>query len=56
MNKTPLKELVEIAVPMVVSQGAFAVMIFTDRLFMSQISPTHMAASLGGGVASFLCL
>lgn len=56
MNKTPLRELVEIAVPMVVSQGAFAVMIFTDRLFMSQISPTHMAASLGGGVASFFCL
>ena len=38
---------------MVVSQGSFAVMIFTDRYFMSQIDPTHMAASLGGGVASF---
>ncbi|MBT71761.1 MAG: MATE family efflux transporter [Gammaproteobacteria bacterium] len=38
---------------MVVSQGAFAVMIFTDRYFMSQIDPTHMAASLGGGVAVF---
>ncbi|HAJ76470.1 MAG TPA: MATE family efflux transporter [Gammaproteobacteria bacterium] len=38
---------------MVVSQGAFAVMIFTDRYFMSQIDPTHMAASLGGGVATF---
>jgi MATE family multidrug resistance protein len=28
-------------------------MIFTDRYFMSQIDPTHMAASLGGGVATF---
>ncbi len=56
MKKTTLKELIEIAIPMVVSQGAFAVMIFTDRFFMSQISPTHMAASLGGGVASFFCL
>jgi len=37
----------------VVSQGTFAVMIFTDRYFMSQIDPTHMAAALGGGVASF---
>ncbi|MDE0758922.1 MAG: MATE family efflux transporter [Pseudomonadales bacterium] len=45
-----------IAYPMVVSQGAFAVMIFTDRYFMSLISPTHMAASLGGGVASFFCM
>jgi MATE family multidrug resistance protein len=41
---------------MVVSQGAFAVMIFTDRYFMSQIDPTHMAASLGGGVAFFFSL
>ena len=41
---------------MVISQGAFAVMIFTDRFFMSQVSPTHMAASLGGGVASFFCM
>jgi len=29
------------------------VMIFTDRYFMSQIDPAHMAAALGGGVASF---
>ncbi len=38
---------------MIVSQGSFAVMIFTDRYFMSQIDPAHMAASMGGGVASF---
>lgn len=42
-----------IALPMVVSQGTFAVMIFTDRYFMSQIDPIHMAAALGGGVAAF---
>ena len=46
-------ELLRLALPMVVSQGAFAVMIFTDRYFMSQIDPAHMAAALGGGVASF---
>jgi MATE family multidrug resistance protein len=38
---------------MVVSQGTFAVMIFTDRYFMSQIDPVHIAAALGGGVASY---
>ena len=48
-----MRELLKIALPMVVSQGAFAVMIFTDRYFMSQIDPTHMAAALGGGVACF---
>jgi Na+-driven multidrug efflux pump len=31
-------ELLRIALPMVVSQGTFAVMIFTDRYFMSQIN------------------
>ncbi len=46
-------ELFKLALPMVVSQGTFAVMIFTDRYFMSQIDPVNMAAALGGGVASF---
>ncbi len=46
-------ELLRLALPMVVSQGAFALMIFTDRYFMSQIDPAHIAAALGGGVASF---
>lgn len=53
LNRETLNQLVLIAVPMVVSQGSFAVMIFTDRYFMSQISPTHMAAALGGGVATY---
>lgn len=52
-NKSTLLELMRIALPMVVSQGTFAVMIFTDRYFMSQIDPVHMAAALGGGVAAF---
>jgi len=52
-NQQTLVELLRLALPMVVSQGTFAVMIFTDRYFMSQIDPVHMAASLGGGVASF---
>ena len=52
-NKATLLELMRIALPMVVSQGTFAVMIFTDRYFMSQIDAIHMAAALGGGVAAF---
>lgn len=52
-NQQTMLELLRIALPMVVSQGTFAVMIFTDRYFMSQIDPAHMAAALGGGVASF---
>lgn len=52
-NKDTLSRLFSMALPMVVSQGTFAVMIFTDRYFMSQIDPTHMAAALGGGVAAY---
>ncbi|MGB5347621.1 MAG: MATE family efflux transporter, partial [Woeseia sp.] len=53
LNRRTLVELLRLALPMVVSQGTFAVMIFTDRYFMSQIDPVHMASALGGGVASF---
>jgi MATE family multidrug resistance protein len=52
-SRKTMVELLRLALPMVVSQGTFAVMIFTDRYFMSQIDPAHMAAALGGGVASF---
>ncbi|MCB1845852.1 MAG: MATE family efflux transporter, partial [Halieaceae bacterium] len=51
-----LKELLRLSLPMVVSQGAFAVMIFTDRWFMSHLDATHIAATLGGGVAMYFCL
>jgi len=55
-NPHTLSVLIRMAVPMVVSQGAFAIMIFTDRWFMAQISPTHMAAALGGGVAWYFII
>ncbi|MCP5129590.1 MAG: MATE family efflux transporter [Pseudomonadales bacterium] len=41
---------------MVVSQGSFAVMVFTDRWFMSEIDAAHIASAMGGGVASFFCI
>ena len=56
VKKSTLQELMVIAFPMLISQGAFAVMIFTDRFFMSMLSPTHMAAALGGGVTTFFCM
>ena len=56
MNRSIVRELLVLSYPMVISQGAFALMLFTDRYFMSLVSPTHMGASLGGGVASFFCI
>ena len=56
LSLTTLKELLQLSLPMVVSQGAYAVMVFTDRWFMSQLDAVHIAATLGGGVASFFCI
>ncbi len=53
LSLTTLRELLRLSLPMVVSQGAFAVMTFTDRWFMSAIDAAHIAAALGGGVAYF---
>lgn len=55
LSRPTLRELLRLSLPMVVSQGAFAVMIFTDRMFMSYLDPAHIAAALGGGVAAFFC-
>jgi MATE family multidrug resistance protein len=55
LSLTTLRELLRLSLPMVISQGAFAAMVFTDRLFMSFIDSAHIAAALGGGVASFVC-
>jgi MATE family multidrug resistance protein len=51
-----LGELLRLSLPMVISQGAFAVMVFFDRWFLSLIDPVHMASALGGGVASFFSI
>ena len=56
LSRETLKELLQLSLPMVVSQGAYAVMVFTDRWFMSQLDAVHIAATLGGGVASFFCI
>ncbi|MCY4044195.1 MAG: MATE family efflux transporter [Cellvibrionales bacterium] len=56
-EKSPasFKALILLAIPMIVSQGAMALMMFTDRLFLSKLSPVHLAASLGGGMTAFFC-
>lgn len=53
---TTLRQLFRLALPMVVSQGAFALMVFTDRLFMSRIDAAHIASAMGGGVSYFVSI
>lgn len=48
------RELITIALPLVVSNSCVMLMLFTDRLFLSRLSPAHMAAAMGGGLTSFM--
>ncbi len=56
LSLTTLRELARLSLPMVISQGAFAVMVFTDRWFLAQIDAVHVAAAMGGGVAAFFAM
>ena len=55
-DKGTARELLDLALPMVVSQGSFAVMVFCDRFFLSLLGPEYMSAAMGGGVASFFSI
>ncbi len=49
-----IRELLGIALPMVISQACETVMMFTDRLFLSRLGGVHMNAAMGGGLTCFL--
>ena len=50
------QELLRIAIPIFVSNGAFSVMLFTDKLFVARLGKEHLAATMAGGLTSFACL
>lgn len=45
-----IKELLILALPMVISTAADGVMTFTDRFFMARLGPEQMNAVMGGGI------
>lgn len=49
-----VREMLAIAVPMIVSYGCDTVMMFCDRLLLSKLGPEQMSAAVGGGIAAFL--
>ncbi len=51
-----IRELLAIALPMVVSHACDTVMVFTDRLFLSRLGPVHMNASMAGGLSCFMAM
>jgi multidrug resistance protein, MATE family len=46
-----IKELLILALPMIISTACDGVMTFTDRLFLARVGSEQMNAALGGGVA-----
>ncbi|MFH1767662.1 MAG: MATE family efflux transporter [Candidatus Omnitrophota bacterium] len=51
-----IKEMLTIALPMVVSHACYTIMIFTDRLFLSRLGSEEMNAAMGGGLTSFMMM
>ncbi len=45
-----IKELLAIALPMIISTACDGVMTFTDRLFLARVGSEQMNAAMGGGV------
>ena len=46
-------EVLQIAVPLILSTGAWSILLFVDRMFLSWHSPESIAAALPAGMASF---
>ncbi len=51
-----VRELMAVAMPMVVSHACDTVMTFTDRLFLSRLGPEEMNAAMSGGLTSFMMM
>jgi len=51
-----IRELLAIALPMVVSHACDTIMVFTDRLFLSRLGAVHMNASMAGGLTCFVVM
>lgn len=49
-----MREMLTIALPMVVSHACETVLIFTDRLFLARLGSVQMSAAMAGGLASFM--
>ena len=47
------REVLQVAVPLILSTGAWSILLFVDRMFLSWHSPEAIAAALPAGMASF---
>ncbi len=53
-SSSTLQRLLAIAFPMVISQTSDTIMLFVDRLFLSRLGESYLAASMSGGLSQFM--
>jgi len=51
-----LREMLTVALPMVISHACETVLIFTDRVFLSRLGPVPMSAAMAGGLTAFMMM
>ncbi|WP_225071373.1 MATE family efflux transporter [Desulfuromonas sp. CSMB_57] len=51
-----LREMLTVALPMVISHASETVLIFTDRVFLSRLGPVPMSAAMAGGLTAFMMM
>ena len=55
-KKGGMREMMIIAIPMIISQACYTLMTFTDRMFLSRLGPEYMNAAMGGGLTVFMMM
>ena len=52
------QEVLSVAIPLILSTGAWSILLFVDRMFLAWYSPEAIAAAMPAGIASFalMCL
>jgi multidrug resistance protein, MATE family len=55
-EKGGIREMIDIAIPMVISQACYTAMTFTDRVFLSRLGPEFMNAAMVGGLTVFMMM
>jgi len=53
-NQPKLRPILKVALPVVISQATYTVMMFVDRLFLSRVGKHELAAAMSGGLSSFV--
>ena len=56
LDPPTMRRILTIALPMVISQATDTVMLFADRLFLSKLGKTYIAASMSGGLTNLVLM